>query len=519
MQLSQLIESTEILERYLPSDDLRVEDRTIDLITNDSRKIHPSALYIAIRGVRRDGHSFLEEVAAKGAAAAIVETIDPAVPMAQYKVRDSRRAWSSLSSTYYGDPSKDLFMYGITATNGKTTISFMLDEILRAAGRQTGLIGTVKIRIGEAVIPAAMTTPESFELQGYLAQMKAAGVDTVTMEASSSALEQFRCADVDFDVVSFNNFSREHIDQHGTVEAYWAAKASLVTGAAPETAVIINVSDPKIRALKDQTPGMQVTYSVDSSEGDIYPEDIDLSGNEPRFTLVVARELHLTGKRPVTIPAQRIPIELSAPGLHTVANAVACCAMALCQGIGAAAIQSGLNRFRGLERRFELIYDGPFQVIDDHFANMNNIETSLKSLSGLHYDRLRMVYAIRGSRGITVNRENVQTLARWLPLLNMEEIIVTETRGEVTEKDLVLPEEKAVFFEEIAKTPLKVTFRETMDEALDYALEQIKPGDILFLAGTQGMDMGGRKLLEKLSCRHPEQAEQIMAPLNGRICG
>lgn len=491
----------------------------IDFITNDSRQLRPGALYIAIRGSRHDGHAFLQDAADRGCRAAIVERIDETAPLAQYLVSDSRKAWSRLSATFHGHPTRHLFVHGITATNGKTTIAFMLDEILRAHGLATGLIGTVKIRVGDRVIPADMTTPESFQLQAYFAQMRQAGVETVTMEVSSLALEQHRCADVAFDVVSFNNFSREHIDQHGSLEKYWAAKASLITQADADTVTLINLSDPAIRSLRGQSSGQEVTYAVEAPEGDIYPEDLDLSGDAPRFTLVVARTIRLRGAHPVTIPAMRIPVKLSAPGLHSVANAVACSAMALCQGVTPAAVQLGLANFRGLERRFELIYDGPFRIIDDHFANANNIDVSLRSLASMHCRKIHLVYAIRGSRGVTVNRENVQTLARWLPRLPLDEIIVTETRGEVTEKDLVRPEEKAVFFEEIEKTPLKVTFRETMDEALACALSRVEPGDIIFLAGTQGMDMGGRKILQQISSRDPDRAEAILAPLKDRVCG
>lgn len=514
MRLEDFISEAQIMEAFLPDGKLQ-----IDLITDDSRKAREGALFIAISGARRDGHVFLPDVAKMGAKAAIVERINPDVPIAQYRVLNSRRAWSSLSSAYYGHPSKDLFVYGITATNGKTTISFMLDEILRAGKLSTGLIGTVKIRIGGTVIPASMTTPESFELQGYFDQMKKAQVDTVTMEVSSSALEQYRAADVEFDVVSFNNFSREHIDQHGTLEAYWEAKASLITQARPETVTIINLSDPEVKKLSGQSKGQLVTYSADGCEGDIFPEAVDLSEGNPKFTLVVSRDIRLGGTKGRLIPAQRFPVELSTPGLHTVANAVACCAMALCGGLSLEAIRQGLKNFRGLERRFELIYDGEFKIIDDHFANMNNIGTSLRSLEGLSYSRLRMVYAIRGSRGVTVNRENVQALAKWLPRLKMDEIIVTETKGEVTAKDLVLPEEKAAFFEEIEKTGLKVSYHETMDDALGCALESVRPGDIIFLAGTQGMDMGGRKILNQLAEQDPARREEILAPVKDRICG
>ena len=180
MRLGNFLHKTEVLDSYLPNEEL-----DIDIITNDSREIFKNSLYIAIPGNHWDGHIFLKEVLKKGAKAVIVERIDRTVPITQYKVPNSRLAWSNLSAGFFNDPSKEMFVYGITATNGKTTIAFMLDEILRTQGLNTGLIGTVKIRMGQEVNPASMTTPESFELQQYLDKMRKVGVDTVTMEISS----------------------------------------------------------------------------------------------------------------------------------------------------------------------------------------------------------------------------------------------------------------------------------------------------------------------------------------------
>lgn len=514
MRLGDFLHETKILDSYLPNEDLE-----IDVITNDSRKINKNSLYIAIPGSHWDGHIFLREVLRKGANAVIVERIDQDVPITQYQVPNSRLAWSNLSAAFFGHPSREMFVYGITATNGKTTISFMLDEILRAQGLNTGLIGTVKIRMGDMVIPAAMTTPECFELQNYFHEMRKAGVDTVTMEASSSALEQFRTADVKQDVVSFNNFSREHIDQHGSLEAYWKAKSSIITGSTSDQVTVINISDPDIRKLKGLGAGQMITYSVDSEQGDIFPVDLDSSGDNPEFTLKVKEDIVLRARGGLRIPAQEFRVRLSVPGQHTVANAVACCAMALCQGIRADNIIAGLAQFRGVERRFEMIYDEEFKILDDHFANSNNIDASLLSLSGLDYRKLHVVYGIRGSRGVTVNRENVQTLASWLPRLKMDEIIVTESVGDVTFLDLVLPEEREVFYEEIARTGLKVTSRSKMGDALRYALEQVQPGDIILLAGTQGMDRAGRRILEFIAQQQPERREEILAPVANRVCG
>ncbi len=514
MRLGNFLHKTEVLDSYLPNEEL-----DIDIITNDSREIFKNSLYIAIPGNHWDGHIFLKEVLKKGAKAVIVERIDRTVPITQYKVPNSRLAWSNLSAGFFNDPSKEMFVYGITATNGKTTIAFMLDEILRAQGLNTGLIGTVKIRMGQEVNPASMTTPESFELQQYLDKMRKVGVDTVTMEISSSALEQYRAADVKFDVVSFNNFSREHIDQHGTLEAYWKAKSSIITNSKPNEIAIINISDPEIKTLYGQGKAQTITYSLFDESGDIYPTDLEKTGEAPCFTLVVAHDIILKAQDYRLIPAQKIRIQLSTPGLHTIYNAVACCAMALCQGIDRETIATGLKKFQGVERRFEQIYDREFKIIDDHFANANNIEASLLSLSSLTYNHLWIVYCIRGSRGTTVNRENVQTLANHLPNLKMDEIIVTESKGDVTFHDLVLADERAVFWDEINQIPLKVTYEEKLNDALRYALTKVETGDIILLAGTQGMDKAGRRILELISESDPLHKNEIMAAMDGRVCG
>lgn len=511
MKLKTLLQEAEILEMKDP--DLLVE---IDHITNDSRKVTPGSVYIAIKGFHRDGHDFLAEVYNKGCRAAIVERIVPDCAIPQYRVANSRIAWSNLSAAYFGHPTRSMAVLGITSTNGKTTASFMLDEILRAAGLITGLIGTVKIRFGDELVPAWMTTPESFELQSYFAKMRDKGVQAAIMEVSSSALEQHRAHDVDFSVVSFNNFSREHIDQHGTFEKYWEAKSSIITQAKTSTITVINLDDPEIAKTRGMGEGPQITYSTDSKLGDIYLEDLKFSGNTTTYRLVVKRDIPL-GER--ILPHQTLEIQLSIPGLHTVRNSMACAAMALAYGIAGEHIQTGLKRFGGVERRFEQIYDKEFKIFDDHFANGDNIDVTMDSLAKMDYGRLHFVYAIRGNRGLTINTENIRAMAKWLPQIRLGRFIGTETRGEVTGKDLVSPEEKQVFFQELEAAGITPEYKEDLREAIVSAIDSAKAGDIILLAGSQGMDKGGRKALEYLAQIHPEDAAEILKPLVGRICG
>src|SRR5699024_3689044 len=174
------------------------------------------------------GHDFAADAVKSGAVALIVERFIEGVTVPQYKVSDTRTALAALADAFFDHPSKELKMIGITATNGKTSTSFMVNSILEEAGLNTGLIGTVMVKYGDTLIPSTLTTPESLDLHEYLYHMKKQGITHVTMEVSSSALELKRVGSVDFNYVALNNISREHIDLHGSFEAYFNAKASLI---------------------------------------------------------------------------------------------------------------------------------------------------------------------------------------------------------------------------------------------------------------------------------------------------
>lgn len=512
MQLNALLKELEVLETRGA-----IPDIDIELITNDSRRVNARSIFIAIAGRHVDGHDFMSQAVERGGRVAIVDHFVDA-DIAQIRVENPRFAWSALSYAYFGHPADGLDVIAITATNGKTTISFMLDEVLKAASLKTGLLGTVKIVSGDHMIAADMTTPESFELYRYISDMRGDGIDVLTMEASSLALEQSRAAHIPFKVVSFNNFSREHIDQHGSFEQYWRSKASIVTESRAYTTTVINVDDEAIRRVIGAGEGPQLTYSCESQDGDIYAKDIDLSKDYPEFTVVIKADKVLNDVR---IEPGEFRVVMTVPGYHTVANAMAVVGMALAYGIAPSAIAEGLRRFHGVERRFEMIYNHGYRILDDHFANVENINVTLNSLSKLSYNRLHMVYAIRGNRGVIVNRESLETFLSWLPKLRLATLIGTETLGAVGPKDLVSPEEKAIYFEKTAQIDdARVTklYRESIDEAMDEVIKVAEPGDVVMLCGCQGMDMGARVILPKLKAMHPEYAEEIDAFLAQRIC-
>lgn len=508
MQICELMDGVEVLEKRGCSEDIEVED-----ITVSSREVVRGALFTAIRGHYSDGHRYLKDVEDRGAVCAVVETFIEDISIPQLRVSDSRRAHSRICSNFYGSPSKEMRVYGITATNGKTTTSYMLNSILEESGCITGLFGSVRIKCGNENIPSSMTTPDAKIVHASLRKMKDMGVTKVTMEVSSSSLEQCRVSDVDFDIVAFNNFSREHIDQHGSFEKYFEAKSSLITGAGENTYAVLNFDDPYAKSLIGMTKARVITYSVSDRAADIYCSSYDLSSGRASMEVVVAVDFEgLSG----TVEKGTFHVELGVPGYHSITNALSVIAMALIDGTDRKLIADALRRFTGVERRFQYIYDRDFIIADDHFANSRNIDVTLESIAMSNCRRLHLVYAIRGNRGTTVNRENIETLLRWKDRLPLKEIIGTLSEGLVGPKDEVKPEEIEVYKDALVGSGLETPMFARLEDAIAYALDKAEEGDMVLLAGSQGMDYGAEIALNHMKELRPDLPEELLRPLKDR---
>ncbi|HHX77345.1 MAG TPA: UDP-N-acetylmuramyl-tripeptide synthetase [Firmicutes bacterium] len=509
--LQNLVESLPVTAK------LNYRDVPVTGIAYHSNQVVPGSLFVCIKGYKTDGHRFLPRAAAAGAVAAVVEEFQKEVPLPQLKVQNSRKALSSLAARFYRFPSRRLKVIGITATNGKTSTAFMTNAVLEENGLKTGLIGTVVVKTGATLRPASLTTPESLDLQYYLHRMVEQGVTHVTMEASSSGLELHRVDDVEFDIVALNNISREHIDLHGSFEAYLNAKARLVREASPRQWAIFNLDCPYSAALAKETPARAVTYGIQNDKGDFAVRDLDLSTGRARFLVELKKPMMLGD---IVYAPMSFPVELAVLGLHSVYNSMVAVITGLILGIPTAQIRRALKGFGGVERRFELIFDDEFKVIDDHFANSGNIDVTLGTLKKMDYNRLILVYAIRGNRGVTVNRENAETIVRWAGELGLEEIIATTSNSHVGEKDRVAADEAAVFREVMRKTGLSYTLCRELPEAIEEGLSRAGKGDVILLAGCQGMDHGARLILEEIYRRKPQLGkEKIFQPLKHRVAG
>ncbi len=482
-----------------------------------SEQVKPGTLFVCIRGYKTDGHLFLPAAIKNGAVAAVVEYFQDNISIPQYKVADSRLALAALADCYYDHPSRRFNLTGVTATNGKTSTTYMINRIFEEHGFKTGLIGTVVVKTGEKIRAAELTTPESLDLHRYFSEMAENKISHAVMEVSSSGLELNRVGYADFNTVVINNISREHIDLHGSFEAYYRAKSRLVREATANQWAVLNLDCPYTAALKNETKANTFTYALKGKKADCLVRNLDLSSGRAFF------DVELTPDAPAAIlktQPQTFPVELSVLGLHSVYNAMAAILVALVQGIPAATIRKALKTFRGVERRFELIFEDDFMVLDDHFANSGNIDVTLETLQMMNYKKLHLVYAIRGSRGVTVNRENAEAIVRWATKLKLDKVIATTSTDYVGSKDLVTEEELEVYMTVMNAAGLQTEIYPQLEKAVERGLSETGPGDVLLLAGCQGMDYGAGICLKQIRQLRPELPdEKVFAALKNRVAG
>ncbi|HEX8280715.1 MAG TPA: UDP-N-acetylmuramyl-tripeptide synthetase, partial [Chthoniobacterales bacterium] len=242
-------------------------DRQVESIAYDSRRVGKNSLFVALRGEKSDGHQFIDQAVERGATTVVVDHPVQQARATLVHVADTRTALADLAAAFYDRPMRRLKMAAVTGTNGKTTTTFLIKHICEKAGLRCGLIGTVRYEIGERILPAVRTTPESLELQELLAQISNAGCKAAAMEVSSHALAQERTRGLEWDVAVFTNLTQDHLDFHGTMENYFEAKVKLFTGLATQqvkkkSVAVVNLDDrygdKLVERLKESVP--VVTY-------------------------------------------------------------------------------------------------------------------------------------------------------------------------------------------------------------------------------------------------------------------
>jgi UDP-N-acetylmuramoyl-L-alanyl-D-glutamate--2,6-diaminopimelate ligase len=368
-----------ILGAELPAEEAHLE---VGDLAYDSRRVAPGALFICIQGGHFDGHDYADAAVRSGAVAIVCERpVGAGVP--ELRVEDSRVAMNRLAAPFFGNPSRQLGVAGVTGTNGKTTIAFMLESIFRAGGEASGMIGTVESRVGGRSVPAGRTTPEAVDIQRLLREMVDEEVKRCVLEVTSIGIDSGRVQGIGFDVAVFTNLTHDHLDHHRTMERYYSSKVKLFTDPAPGAAVI-NHDDPYGQRLLAQVAVPATTYGL-SAGADLRAEDVKLGARGSSF-VAVGQGL-------------RQPVKLALSGRFNVSNALAAIAAAGAMGIGSEVAAAGIERLGRVPGRFEPVREGQdFMVFVDYAHTPDGLDNVLRAANDLGGSRVIAVFGCGGDR-------------------------------------------------------------------------------------------------------------------------
>ncbi len=451
-------------------------------IVYDSRKVEPGFLFVAIRGTRQDGSHFIREALGRGAVAVVAD-----IPMsglgsaAGVEVPDSRRALASLAANFYGHPARELCLIGITGTNGKTTTSLLIESVLRRAGHSVGVLGTLAYRWADTLRKAPMTTPESLDLQALLREMRSDGVTHVVMEVSSHALSLGRVDGCRFDAAVFTNLSQDHLDFHGGMEDYFAAKSLLFTrymrrDASRMGAAVINADDFHGKRLIELLRGDCWSYSIEDPSATAWVAEAELQPNGIRATIATPRE--------------RVSVDSPLIGRLNLYNLLAAGAATLALGFDPQAVSRGLAGVASVDGRLERVVvpdSFGFSVVVDYAHTPDAMDKALECLREMTRNRLIVVFGCGGDRDRGKRPLMGRTAVRWADL-----VILTSDNPRSEQPESIVADIEAGVRESGSRRldadPAEAERKGYMvsvdrRQAIALALECARPGDIVFIGG------------------------------------
>ena len=444
-------------------------DRPVTAVTDDSRAVAAGSLFVAVKGERVDGHEFVGQAVQAGAAAVVAQGAVETGSLPLVRVADSRKALGLLGSRFYGDPSAQLAMIGVTGTNGKTTTTYLCKALLEGIGRRVGLIGTVAYQIGSETIPASHTTPGALELQGLLARMIQAGMNSVVMEVSSHALAMDRTAGCEYDAAVFTNLTQDHLDYHGTMEEYFQAKLRLFTGlgGGKKTGqrAIVNMDDPRGAEIRAACRVPVWGYAV-TSKADLKAEQVRLSMNGTTFAAAT--------------PAGTFTVESRLVGEHNVYNLLGAIGVALHAGATCDQVREAVSRVSNVPGRFERVSAGQdFTVVVDYAHTEDALVRLLAAAQALKTDRIITVFGCGGDR----DRGKRPKMGR--AAVEHSDIVVLTSDNPRTEDPMAILREVEVGVRDALQGRSHVEYHLVPDrrEAIGTAVRLARTGDIVLIAG------------------------------------
>jgi UDP-N-acetylmuramoyl-L-alanyl-D-glutamate--2,6-diaminopimelate ligase len=455
----------------------------ISALAYDSRKAGPGTLFFCVVGEKRDGHEFAAQVVEAGATALVVEReLDLDVP--QVVVSSARAAMAPFAAAFWGDPTAELRVVGVTGTNGKTTTAYLVREILEAAGIQTGLMGTVKQVVGGEEEAVERTTPEGIDLQETFRRMLEGGDEACAMEVSSHAMALHRADAIHFDAAVFTNLTQDHLDFHSGMEDYFAAKRLLFE--AEPGVRIVNLDDPYGRRLAEEFECL--TFSAEGAEADYRAVDVEFDASGARFTVSMGRKLQEgLSFRPIDA---EVGVVTGMPGHFNVANALGAFAAATALGVEPEVAARGLAAAARVPGRFEPIDEGQgFAVLVDYAHTPDSMENVLRAARRLTEGKLISVFGAGGDR----DKAKRPLMGRAGGVLS-DLAVVTSDNPRSEDPEAIVAEVAAGAREGEAELVVEVD----RHAAIALALGRARPGDTVVIAGKgheQGQEFeGGRKI-------------------------
>ena len=445
-----------LLKDLLPQFDNELPEVEITGLTCDSRKVEKGFAFVCINGFTLDGHDFALKAEELGAAVIISEK--PTGAKCEVIVEDTHAAYALMSAAYFGYPSKDLKLVGVTGTNGKTSVTYMLKAIIEEAGFKTGVVGTIQNLIGDEVVPSNNTTPDAYELNRLFAEMRDNGCQYAIMEVSSHALDQKRVYGVDFEVAAFTNLTQDHLDYHVTMDNYMLAKKKLFDMC--KTAVI-NIDDEYSAGITQGIEAKTVTYSVKSNESTYSANGITLRPDGIEYELVGYNFIK--------------HIKIKTGGKFSVYNSLcaAVCAMEL--GFDIDTVATAFEKMQGVKGRAEVVPTGKdFTVIIDYAHTPDGLSNILSTFKELKKGRLVCLFGCGGDRDAK-KRPIMGSIAARLS----DFVIVTSDNPRTEEPSLIIKD----ILEGMKNTKTPYTVIENRIEAIKYAVTNAKTDDIIVLAG------------------------------------
>ncbi|MEJ6952502.1 Mur ligase family protein [Natronospora cellulosivora (SeqCode)] len=489
-----------------------LQENTFDFtgITCDSRIVKPGYAFIAIRGFETDGNKYILEAIKKGAAAIFTdqeiknkEKFSKKVPIIE--VDNARAYLGELASDFYNNPSEKLQLIGITGTNGKTTTTHLIYQLINYCSnynnsnnsnnyKKAGLIGTVHVDNGKSIIPGDLTTPDAVQLQKYLKDMLDSKLKYSCMEVSSHGIKLERIAGSKFAIKVGTNISADHFDLHPSFEDYVNVKKSFLK--ADDGALVLLNNDDKYINSFGKIAENQITFGI-NSKADVTCTNIKNSGKGHDF--IYSLNSKMLNENNDEINPYQIPIEINLPGYHNIYNALIAITIARYYNIPSLIIQEFFKKFRGIWRRLQFVYDKEFTIIDDCAHNPGSYQAVFNAISKMNYNKLIIVNSLRGNRGVRINQENAETLSQSLMSSNDFQLLTSNCNDVVKKIDKVYENEEEIFIRTLRKNELCFEHFQDLRPALERALDLVDRNDIILLLGPHAMDDAAESILNLIS--------------------